>query len=92
MSIKQKIRTIFFMDKKVIRNTQKKISQSLIYRKRIMSGTFTNSKIFSLNKFALLETMLLRCFSILSSYKKFHEETFKSKKKSLDEILTHKYL
>ena len=50
-----------FLEKKIIRNTEKRASETSVYRQSTFSGVFTN---FS-------------CFSICSSYEKFHEETVK---------------
>ena len=69
-----------FLDVKVIRNTEKAFEAS-VYRKSTFSGVFTNFKSFipMTYKTGLLETMLFRCFSICSSYEKFHEEIVKLK-------------
>ena len=54
-----------FMDEKVIRNTQKKLSESLIYRKSIISGTFTNSKSF----FPIINLVCQRqCYYVVFQY------------------------
>ena len=71
-----------FLDIKIIRNTEKKVFETSVYRKSTFSGVFTNFKSFipMTYKTGLLETMLFRCFSICSSYEKFHEEIAKLKK------------
>ena len=63
-----------FLDIKIIRNTEKKAFQTSVYRKSTFSGVFTNFKSFipMAHKTGLL--ILFRCFSICSSYKKFHEK------------------
>ena len=70
-----------FLDIKIIRNTEKKAFETSVYRKSTFSGVFTNFKSFipMTYKTGLLETMLFRCFSICSSYEKFHEEIVKLK-------------
>ena len=70
-----------FLDIKIIRNTEKKAFERSVYRKSTFSGVFTNFKSFipMTYKIGLLETMLFRCFSICSSYGKFHEEIVKLK-------------
>ena len=70
------------LDIKIIRNTEKKTFETSVYRKSTFSGVFTNFKGFipMTYKTGLSETaMLFRCFSICSSYEKFHEEIFKLK-------------
>ena len=68
-----------FLEIKIIRNTEKRASETWVYRQSTFSGVFTNFKSFvpMTHKTGLLETMLFRCFSICSSYEKFHEETVK---------------
>ena len=70
-----------FLDIKIIRNTEKKAFETSVYRKGTFSGVFTNFKSFirMTYKTGLLETMLFCCFSIWSSYEKFHEEIVKLK-------------
>ena len=57
-----------FWDIKIITNTQKKSFETSIYSKNTLSFLPITYK------FGLLETMLFHCFSIWSSYEKFHEE------------------
>ena len=47
-----------------------------MYRKPTFSGVFTNFKSFipTVYKFGLVYTLLHHCFSITSSYEKFHNE------------------
>ena len=70
-----------FLDIKIIRNTEKKPFETSVYRKSTFSGVFTNFKSFipMTYKIGLLETTLFHCFSICSSYEKFHEEIVKLK-------------
>ena len=70
------------LDIKIIRNTEKKAFEASVYRRSTFSGVFTNFKSFipMTYKTGLSETaMLFRCFSICSSYEKFHEEIVKLK-------------
>ena len=60
-----------FLDRKIIKNTEKKAFEISVYRKSTFSGVFTNFKSFI--------PMLFRCFSICSFYGKFHEEIVKLK-------------
>ena len=70
-----------FLDIKIIRNTEKKAIETSVYRKSTFSGVFTNFKSFipMTYKTGLLDTMLFRCFSICSSFEKFHKEIIKLK-------------
>ena len=70
-----------FLDIKIVRSTEEKAFETLVYRKSKFSVVFTNFKSFipMACKTGLLETMLFRCFSICSSYEKFHEEIAKLK-------------
>ena len=70
-----------FLDIKIIRNIEKKASDTLVYRKSTFSGVYTNFKSFipMAYKIGLLETMLFGCFSICSSYETFHEKIVKLK-------------
>ena len=70
-----------FLDIKIIRNTEKKAFETSVYIKSTFSGAFINfnSSIPMTYKTGLLETMLFRCFSICSSYEKFHQEILKLK-------------
>ena len=74
--------SLSFLEIKIVRNTEKKAFETSVYRKSTFSGVFTNFKSFipMTYKTGLLETMLFRCFSICSSYEKFHEEIAKLKK------------
>ena len=64
-----------------MRKTGKKAFETSVYRKRTFSDVFTNFESFisTTYKSGLLETMLFRCLSICSSYRKFHEEIVKLK-------------
>ena len=60
-----------FLDIKIIRNTEKKHFETSVYRKSTFSGVFTNFKSFIPRTYKIV--VLFRCFSICSSYEKFHE-------------------
>ena len=64
------------LDIKIIRNTEKKAFETSVYRKRKFSGVFTKVLTY---KTGLLETTLIRCFSVCPSNEKFHEEIVKLK-------------
>ena len=77
-----------FLDIEITRNTEKKAFETSVYRKSTFSDIFTNFKSFipMTYKTGLLEAMSFCCFSICSSYEKFHEEIVK-----LKEILKRNY-
>ena len=62
-----------------------------MYRKRILSGAFTNFKSFTprVKIFCLVCALLFRCFYMNSSYEKFHNEinALKNKFSNLMNIL-----
>ena len=60
-----------FLDIKIIRNTEKKHFETSVYRKSTFSSVFTNFKSFIPRTYKIV--VLFRCFSICSSYEKFHE-------------------
>ena len=70
-----------YLDIKITRNIEKKAFEISVYRESTFSGVFTNLKSYipMIYKIGLLETTLFRCFSICSSYEKFHEEIVKLK-------------
>ena len=61
-----------FLDIKLIRNTEEKPFETLVYRKSTFGGVFTNFKSFISMK-RIWIAMSFPCFSICSSYEKFHE-------------------
>ena len=94
----EKQNSFSFLDINIIRNTEKKAFETSVYRKSTFSGIFTNFKSFipMIQKTGLLETTLFRCFSICTSFRKFHEEIVNlkeiSKRNSFSEELIDRYV
>ena len=66
-----------FLDINIIRNTEKKSSETSVYGKSTFSGVFANFKSFIPMTYKI--ELLFHCFSICSSYEKFRKEIVKLK-------------